>query len=86
MQNTSYTWPIIPENNNVVHPKHYNEGNIETWDYIQQQNLNFFLGNAVKYISRAGKKDSATYIEDLQKAINYLQKEIQIAQKEANNG
>lgn len=86
MQNTSYTWPIIPENNNVIHPKYYNEGNIETWDYIQQQNLNFFLGNAVKYISRAGKKDPATYIEDLQKAINYLQKEIQIAQKEANNG
>lgn len=62
--------------NTVNHPDHYTSGKIEVWDYIKDQKLNYFLGNAVKYISRAGKKDRSKYVEDLQKAIVYLQKEI----------
>lgn len=63
-------------NGNVIHPEHYNNGKMEVWDFIKEQNLNFFLGNAIKYICRAGKKRKDTYVEDLQKAINYLDKEI----------
>lgn len=59
-----------------IKPKHYNLGKIIVWDFIEDQNLNFFLGNAIKYICRAGKKDSNKYIEDLEKAIAYLNKEI----------
>ena len=67
----------IKENNDIInHPNHYTDGTIETWDYIEDKNLNYFLGNAVKYISRAGKKDKSKYVEDLQKAIAYLNKEI----------
>ena len=62
---------------NIDHPNHYNYGNIEVIDYIEDKDLNFNLGNAVKYISRAGRKCKDTYIEDLQKAVWYLEREIQ---------
>lgn len=61
-------------NNDVInHPSHYTDGTIEVWDYIKDKNLNYFLGNAIKYISRAGKKDKNAYIQDLKKAIDYLE-------------
>lgn len=62
--------------NQVDHPSHYNAGRIEVIDFIEDQNLNFNLGNAVKYISRAGKKDPAKFREDLEKAIWYLNREL----------
>ena len=36
----------------VEHPDHYNKGNIEVWDFIADQDLDFFEGNIVKYICR----------------------------------
>lgn len=63
-------------NDNVNHPSHYTYGNIEVIDFIEDKKLNYHLGNAVKYISRAGKKDPEKYTEDLQKAVWYLQREI----------
>lgn len=60
----------------VNHPSHYNAGRIEVIDFIEDQNLNFHLGNAVKYISRAGKKDPAKFREDLEKAIWYINREL----------
>lgn len=61
---------------NVNHPAHYNTGKIEVIDYIEDQNLGFHLGNVVKYISRAGKKDPAAKKEDLEKAKWYLERYI----------
>ena len=58
-------------------PDHYTRGTIETWDYIRDQGLNYHLGNAIKYISRAGFKSTATKTEDLKKAIHYLENELQ---------
>ena len=55
-------------------PAHYTRGNIEVWDFIRDQQLNYHLGNAIKYICRAGYKDSA--VQDLQKAIHYLENEL----------
>lgn len=60
----------------VNHPSHYTDGKIEVIDFIEDKNLNFHRGNAVKYISRAGKKDPEKEIEDIQKAIWYLEREI----------
>nr|DAY05230.1 MAG TPA: nucelotide kinase [Caudoviricetes sp.] len=60
----------------VNHPSHYNAGRIEVIDFIEDQNMNFNLGNAVKYISRAGKKDPKKFREDLEKAIWYLNREL----------
>ena len=64
----------------VDHPSHYNTGKIEVIDFIEDQKLGFHLGNAVKYICRAGKKNPVTKIEDINKAIWYLSR-----YKEAEN-
>ena len=61
----------------VNHPQHYTDGNIEVIDFIEDKHLNYHRGNAVKYISRAGKKDPAKEVEDLQKAAWYINREIQ---------
>jgi hypothetical protein len=60
----------------VNHPPHYTDGKIEVIDFIEDKNLNFHRGNAVKYIARAGKKDKSREIEDLQKAVWYIDREI----------
>jgi hypothetical protein len=58
----------------VDHPAHYNPGTYEAINVIEAWDLGFNLGNAVKYIARAGKKGDK--IEDLKKAIWYLQREV----------
>lgn len=63
-------------NDVVNHPSHYTDGKVEVIDFIEQKNLNFHRGNAVKYIARAGKKDPAKEVEDLRKAVWYLNREI----------
>jgi hypothetical protein len=60
----------------VNHPDYYNTGNIEVIDFIEDQQLGFNLGNAVKYISRAGKKNPEKTVEDLKKARWYLNRKI----------
>lgn len=64
-------------NDNVNHPAYYTDGKIEVIDFIEDKKLGFNLGNTVKYICRAGKKDPEKTIEDLQKAEWYLRREIQ---------
>ncbi len=59
----------------MARPSYYTRGTIEVWDFIRDQELNYFLGNAIKYICRAGFKDSR--VEDLKKAITYLEKELE---------
>lgn len=56
----------------VNNPSHYTDGKIEVIDYIEDKKLGFCLGNAIKYISRAGKKDKDKEAEDINKAIWYL--------------
>jgi hypothetical protein len=58
----------------VNSPPHYTAGGIETIDFIEAKNLNYNLGNAVKYITRAGLKGDRA--EDLQKAKWYIEREI----------
>ena len=55
-------------------PAYYKRGSTDVWDFIRQQDLNFHLGNAIKYICRAGYKEDK--IKDLEKAIHYLQNEL----------
>lgn len=68
-----YTPPADPVNN----PDHYTDGGIETIDYIEAKGLGYHLGNAVKYISRAGKKGTNQGLEDLRKAQWYLARAIE---------
>jgi hypothetical protein len=65
--------PSDPVNN----PTHYTDGGIETIDYIEAKGLGYHLGNAVKYISRAGKKGTNQGLEDLRKAQWYLARAIE---------
>ena len=63
-------------NDPVNHPAHYTSGRIEVIDIIEDQKLGYHLGNALKYICRAGKKDPAKTAEDLRKAIWYVERYI----------
>lgn len=63
----------------VNHPSHYKVGGIETIDFIEAKGLNYHLGNAVKYISRADHK--GTSIQDLKKAVWYILRDIENREK-----
>jgi hypothetical protein len=60
---------------NLSGPRYYKRGSVEVWDFIRDQGLNYHLGNAIKYVCRAGYKDDK--ITDLTKAIHYLQNELE---------
>ena len=62
----------------VNHPSHYGGADnvYEAIKVIDAWSLGFALGNTVKYISRAGKKDQSKELEDLKKALWYLQHHI----------
>lgn len=68
----------------IDHPPHYNQGKIEVIDFIEDQGLShgFCLGNAIKYITRAGAKDGVDPVVDLEKAVWYLKREIEIIKAE----
>lgn len=70
--------PIFNPNEQVNHPAHYGgeDNTYEAIKVIEAWGLGFCLGNAVEYISRAGKKDPAKIVEDLEKARWYLDREI----------
>jgi hypothetical protein len=68
--------PVKPEA--VDHPSHYGgDTTYETIKVIAAWGLGFLLGNCVKCISRAGKKDTAKLLEDLRKGRWYLDKAIE---------
>lgn len=61
----------------VNSPPHYTEGGFETIDFIEAKDLNYRLGNVIKYVSRAGRKVDTNPVEDLEKALWYLNREIE---------
>ena len=69
---------------NKYSPDHYQRGNIQVWDFIADQKLDFFLGNVVKYICRAGYKTHEEELDDLRKAAEYIQKKLYLVQHERN--
>lgn len=68
----------------IDHPEHYTSGGVEAIDFIDAKELNFNLGNVVKYVARCGRKKSkkmsieAKALEDLKKARWYLDHEIKL--------
>lgn len=58
-------------------PEYYNNDGIDVIDVSKLFDMNFNLGNVLKYIVRAGLKDKDTHIEDLKKAEVYLKREIE---------
>lgn len=72
-----------PKTEQVNHPQHYGgeDNPYEAIKVIDAWELGFSLGNTVKYISRAGKKDSDKELQDLKKALWYLEHHIEILEK-----
>ena len=65
----------MAETTNESGPKYYRRGSIQVWDFVRDQELNFHLGNVIKYVCRAGHKFDD--IDDLEKAIHYLKNEVE---------
>lgn len=68
----------------ISHPVHYCFGKYEPVKVIQDWKLSFCLGNVIKYIARAGKKDGNSRLQDLQKAKQYLEFEIEGIENESS--
>lgn len=70
--------------NTVNHPQYYGgkDNTYEAIKVIEAWNLGFCLGNTIKYISRAGKKSKEKEIEDLEKALWYLNRYLENTKKE----
>ena len=60
----------------VNKPPHYTTGGVDTLDFIEAKDLNYRLGNVVKYVVRCGKKGTDP-VQDLEKAMFYLKREIE---------
>ncbi len=81
-----FNWPLISfppinlwnypnmYNDDINNPAHYDLGGIEVWDAITAWDLNYNLGNVVKYIARSSHKGAK--LRDLRKARAYLNREI----------
>lgn len=76
--NSIYPPSALPQGNEISHPPHYGgqEDIYECIKIIEAWNLNFHLGNVIKYISRAGKKNPKKTLVDLKKAQWYLNRYI----------
>ena len=77
-----YTWSIEmldiqgkEEEDLVNNPKHYNMGKYQVIEVIEDWDLGYHLGNAIKYIGRCEHKGNK--VQDLEKAIWYIQREIE---------
>jgi hypothetical protein len=81
MNDREVTFTIDKDKSKVKHPKHYGgkDNPYEAIKVIEAWGVGFNLGNTLKYISRAGKKDNI--IQDLEKALFYLDREIQNLKK-----
>ncbi len=74
---------VVRDFDPVNAPKHYLAGGIETIDFIEAKGLGFHLGNVIKYITRAKLKGKE--LEDLRKAAWYLNRYIEIKEKNATD-
>lgn len=74
---------INRDSESVNHPSHYGGENnkYEVIKVIEALNMDFHMGNAFKYIARSGKKDPEKEIEDLKKAVWYINRKIELLQK-----
>lgn len=65
----------------INHPPHYTFGKIEVIEVIEDWSLGYHLGNAVKYMARAGRKEGSDELTDLHKAKWYLERRIKVVEE-----
>lgn len=69
-------------NSNIDHPNHYGGDTVyEAIKVIEAWDSGFHIGNVIKYLSRAGKKDPGKELEDLKKALWYLSRYIDLIEE-----
>lgn len=61
---------------------HYKQHAIQPWHIIDDYDLDFYLGNTIKYVLR----EKGSRVEDLQKAIHYLERKVELLQERPNQG
>lgn len=65
-------------------PEHYRgDGGLDPWRYIEAHGLDYWAGNVIKYVTRAGRKEIATVEDDLIKARNFLNYMIERERRES---
>ena len=62
--------------NKVIKPSHYKAGEFDVISFCQIHDINFELGNVIKYVTRAGKKENNSELQDLFKAREFLNRRI----------
>ena len=67
---------------NAIKPSHYKAGEFDVIAFCQLHNINFDLGNVIKYVTRAGKKENNSELQDLNKAMEYLKRRIEFKKGE----
>lgn len=72
----------VLEDDNVNHPKHYTSHPSGIEAIRITEHMDFCIGNAVKYLFRAGIKDESKVIEDLKKAVWYINRKIALLEKD----
>lgn len=72
-------------NDDPIKPSYYNDSKITPFDVIDDWDLNFYLGNAIKYIKRAGKKANNSRLQDLRKVREYIDHEIKSEEVKEND-
>ena len=66
--------------NNVIKPSHYKSGEFDVIAFCQKHDLGFEVGNIIKYVTRAGKKEGNSELQDLNKAMEYLKRRIEFVE------
>jgi hypothetical protein len=79
MSNLNIKELYMSKDDQVNKPSHYTQGKIEVIEFIEDQKLDYHLGNVVKYISRARYKGKE--LQDLEKALWYLTRYIELKKK-----
>ena len=67
---------------NAIKPSHYKAGEFDVIAFCQLHDINFDLGNVIKYVTRAGKKENNSELQDLNKAMEYLKRRIEFIKGE----
>ena len=62
--------------NKAIKPNHYKSGGFDVISFCQIHEINFELGNVIKYVTRAGKKENNSELQDLLKAREFLNRRI----------
>lgn len=76
----------MPKVKNPIKPDYYNDTKIAPIDVIEDWDLDFCLGSALKYIKRCGKKENNPSVQDLKKVIWYIERRIKELEEATNGG